>query len=187
MAEESDQSEVSQFYTRTRRIPKFIGKFTDGTNIPGGPYTLTQGVALVLAVVLGFMTRPVWSVGMMLVDLVLMFAAAWGTALLVGRIPQQRRNLLSVIGGHLSATVKPPEGRLHGKKLKLPKPHGVRAKGAVIDPNDPYTAARPAPAAPVVAANAAAPSPAEPETPAPETPAHVSGAEALLLQMQGGA
>ncbi len=36
--------ETARFYTKSRRFPKMIGRMTDGSRIPGGPYTLTQTV-----------------------------------------------------------------------------------------------------------------------------------------------
>ena len=51
MAERDEEREVARFYTRSRRFPKFIGRLHDGTKIPGGPYTLTQGVVLAIVLV----------------------------------------------------------------------------------------------------------------------------------------
>ena len=85
---------VARFYTRSRRFPKMIGRMTDGSRIPGGPYTLTQvgfGGAVLLVLL---MTRTMWSTGSVILDLAITLGAAWGATWIVGLIPMTRRNLL---------------------------------------------------------------------------------------------
>ena len=69
MADRDEEREVARFYTRSRRFPKFIGRLHDGTKIPGGPYTLTQGVVLAIVLVVALMTQSVWGTGSPIVDI----------------------------------------------------------------------------------------------------------------------
>ena len=99
--------EIARFYTRSRRFPKMIGRMTDGSRIPGGPYTLTQvgfgGVALMGLL----MTRTLWSTGATLLDLAITVGVAWGVTWLVGFIPMTRRNLVLAFVGAVAAPAQP--------------------------------------------------------------------------------
>lgn len=190
---DDEQRSVARFYTRTRNFPKLIGKFTDGTRIPGGPYTLVQGAALVVVVVVGFIAKSLWSTGFVIFDLLILAAAGWGAAFIAGLVPIQSRSLISVATSYLSASFKPTEGVINGKKVLYRKPHAVYARHMIVDPEDPYTAGQlaralnegdPVTEPSAAQRSAAAPSPTFPQN-VPATPAR-TGAEALLLQMQGG-
>ena len=98
------KEEIARFYTRSRRFPKMIGRMTDGSRIPGGPYTLTQvgfgGVALMGLLV----TRTLWGTGATLLDLAITVGVAWGVTWLVGLIPMTRRNLVLAFVGAVART-----------------------------------------------------------------------------------
>lgn len=115
--------EIARFYTRSRRFPKMIGRMTDGSRIPGGPYTLTQvgfgGVAL-----MGLLaTRTLWSTGATLLDLAITVGVAWGVTWLVGLIPITRRNLVLAFVGAVAAMFKPHGGRYQARPIRLVRPH----------------------------------------------------------------
>lgn len=115
--------EIARFYTRSRRFPKMIGRMTDGSRIPGGPYTLTQvgfgGVAL-----MGLLaTRTLWSTGATLLDLAITVGVAWGVTWLVGLIPMTRRNLVLAFMGAVAAMFKPHGGRYQDRSIRLARPH----------------------------------------------------------------
>ena len=115
--------EIARFYTRSRRFPKMIGRMTDGSRIPGGPYTLTQvgfgGVAL-----MGLLaTRTLWSTGATLLDLAITVGVAWGVTWLVGLIPMTRRNLVLAFVGAVAAMFKPHGGRYQDRPIRLARPH----------------------------------------------------------------
>lgn len=117
------KEEIARFYTRSRRFPKMIGRMTDGSRIPGGPYTLTQvgfgGVAL-----MGLLTtRTLWSTGATLLDLALTVGVAWGVTWLVGLIPMTRRNLVLAFVGAVAAMFKPHGGRYQDRPIRLARPH----------------------------------------------------------------
>lgn len=190
MAEHDEEREVARFYTRSRRFPKFIGRLHDGTKIPGGPYTLTQGVVLAIVLVGALLTQRVWGTGSPIVDIPLAAAVSWAAAWGAGRIPATRRNMLSVISSGLAAMTRPAAGRYRGTTMRVRPPHFAGGKTTIAEPvaatlalNEDITTA-PEPAAPV----AAQPVTPQRSTPLPaRTPAHaVSGVERLLQQARGG-
>lgn len=127
--------EIARFYTRSRRFPKMIGRMTDGSRIPGGPYTLTQvgfgGAALLILL----MSRTAWSTGAVIVDLIIAAAVAGGIIWLVGLIPMTRRNIgLAVVDG-VAAMFKPHGGTYQGRRIQLARPH--RAHGTTQLPHPP--------------------------------------------------
>ncbi|KYJ98576.1 hypothetical protein AB1285_22505 [Microbacterium sp. NRRL B-14842] len=190
MADRDEEREVARFYTRSRRFPKFIGRLHDGTKIPGGPYTLTQGVVLAIVLVVALMTQSVWGTGSPIVDIPVAAFVSWGAAWGAGRIPATRRNLLSIITSGMSAMTRPAAGRYRGVTMRVRPPHFAGGGTTIAEPVG-ATLARPdsentapAPEAPVVAQPVLQPR----STPLPaHAPAHaVSGVERLLQQARGG-
>lgn len=190
MADRDEEREVARFYTRSRRFPKFIGRLHDGTKIPGGPYTLTQGVVLAIVLVVALMTQSVWGTGSPIVDIPVAAFVSWGAAWGAGRIPATRRNLLSIITSGMSAMTRPAAGRYRGVTMRVRPPHFAGGGTTIAEPVG-VTLARPgsentapAPEAPVVAQPVLQPR----STPLPaHAPAHaVSGVERLLQQARGG-
>ncbi|WP_152545291.1 hypothetical protein [Microbacterium sp. CH12i] len=114
---------------------------TDGSRIPGGPYTLTQvgfgGVALMLLM----MTRTLWSTGATLLDLALTVGVAWGVTWVVGLIPMTRRNLVLAFVDAAAAMLKPHGGRYQERTIRLNRPH--QAIGATLMPT-PMSESKPA-------------------------------------------
>ncbi|ALJ22514.1 hypothetical protein [Microbacterium sp. No. 7] len=190
MAERDEDREVARFYTRSRRFPKFIGRLHDGTKIPGGPYTLTQGIVLALVLIGALLTQRMWGTGSPLVDFPLAIAFSWAAAWGAGRIPATRRNMLNVLAGGLSAMTKPATGKYRGTTMKIRPPHYAGGKTTIADtivdalPRPEVAIPTPTPEAP------AAVQPAMQQRSAPlatRTPAHaVSGVERLLQQARGG-
>jgi hypothetical protein len=189
MAAHDEEREVAHFYTGSRHFPKFIGRLHDGTKIPGGPYTLTQGVVLACVLILGLTTQDLWGTGSPIVNIPLVFVVAWAAAWGAGRIPTTRRNLLSIIGSSLSAMTRQATGRYRGAALKIRAPHFAGGRtmiaGAVEATAVPLLEDNTAPEA-----EAPAPQPVTQQRSAPQparTPAHaVSGVERLLQQARGG-
>ncbi len=173
------KEEIARFYTRSRRFPKMIGRMTDGSRIPGGPYTLTQvgfgGVALLVLLV----TRTQWSTGVVLLDLALTVGVAWGVTWLVGLIPMTRRNLFMAFMDAVAAMFKPHGGRYQERTIRLARPH--QAIGATLMPtpvraSDQEAGSRPQPAKTTPALTTVS-------RPAPASTA-VSAVERLLQQTQ---
>lgn len=172
--------ETARFFTAARRFPKLLGKLPDGTRIWGGPYTLLQGIVLVVVAAVALVTKPMWSFGSFIIDIPVAAAFAIGLGLLAGRIPTQRRNILTVGMSALHAISSPAEGRRNGRKVTIRTPHRVQCD-AVIDwsPDeleqlvDESSPLEPAPV----------PAPASPAPiPAAATPRAVTGVERLLQQ-----
>ncbi len=189
MAEHDEEREVARFYTRSRRFPKFIGRLHDGTKIPGGPYTLAQGVVLAIFLIGTLVTQGLWGTGSPIVDIPIAAGVSWAAAWGAGRIPATRRNLLSVISSGLAAMTRPAAGRYRGTTLRVRPPHFAGGKATIAEPvtialaldEDTTTAPQPAPPAvvePVIS---------ERSTPLQaRTSAHaVSGVERLLQQARG--
>ena len=210
MADRDEEREVARFYTRSRRFPKFIGRLHDGTKIPGGPYTLTQGVVLAIVLVVALMTQSVWGTGSPIVDIPVAAFVSWGAAWGAGRIPATRRNLLSIITSGMSAMTRPAAGRYRGVTMRVRPPHFAGGGTTIAEPVG-VTLARPgsentapAPEAPVVAqpvlqprggrGGGRAPPPPRarrgrrrgPPAPPPPPPPGAGGAPRLLQQARGG-
>ena len=189
MAEHDEEREVARFYTRSRRFPKFIGRLHDGTKIPGGPYTLAQGVVLAIFLIGTLVTQGLWGTGSPIVDIPIAAGVSWAAAWGAGRIPATRRNLLSVISSGLAAMTRPAAGRYRGETLRVRPPHFAGGKTTIAEPvtatlaptEDTITA--PQPVTPAVVE----PVISQRSTPLPtRTPAHaVSGVERLLQQARG--
>ena len=181
--------ETARFFTAARKFPKMLGKLPDGTRIWGGPYTLLQGIVLILAAAVALLTKPMWSFGSFIIDIPVAAAVAIGLGLLSGRIPTQNRNVLTVGMSAMHAIGSPVQGRRNCRRVTIRRPHRVRSDAAIdwstdeleqlVDvPVEPAAtpAATPVPAP--VAAPAAEPTP----TPATATPRAVTGVERLLQQ-----
>lgn len=121
--------EVGRFYTQIRRFKKMLGRFHDGTPIPGGPYTLTQGIFGVVAMFVLMWTNPLWSTGADLLDLVLGLLIVWGVAWLSGKLPSTKRNMLIVAMDAGSAALAPLTGKYKGQPLKISPPHRAFVRG----------------------------------------------------------
>ena len=134
MADRDEEREVARFYTRSRRFPKFIGRLHDGTKIPGGPYTLTQGVVMAIVLVVALMTQSVWGTGSPIVDIPVAAFVSWGAAWGAGRIPATRRNLLSIITSGMSAMTRPAAGREPGVTIPVGPPHFPGGGTTIAEP-----------------------------------------------------
>lgn len=188
MAVEVEEKEVARFFTRSRRFRKFLGRLPDGTKLPGGPYTIPQGLVLAVVLIVACVTQGLWGTGTAFVDFPLAFAFAWAAAWGAGRIPMTRRNLFSVITGGMTAMLRTSAGSFRGAPLRIRPPHQATGKSHIgKEPNRPIA---PAPAEPVVEVRPApAPAPATTSAPQPQAlPAGViarpalSGVTAMLLQ-----
>lgn len=132
--------EVARFYTKSRKFPRLIGRFHDGTRIPGGPYTFTQVLIGAAVLVVAFMTRSAWSVGFMLGDIVVALAAAWGGAYLGRYIPISDRNPIVTLPSAAASFTRPASGRYRGEQTQFPKPHRLKPSSIwVFDSTNPVS------------------------------------------------
>ena len=148
-----DDGEIVKWYTRARKFPQLIGKTPDGTKIWGGPYTYTQVIVGVLIVVVGSKTTSLWGHFGTVGNILLLLGVAYGTVILIGRLPLGSRNPLSVGAGFLRAWSAPAKGRLGGSPVRMRKPHTAHSQ-LVLTPTPSTTPAPEAftpPTAPVTA------------------------------------
>ena len=96
MSGDDQTYEVVKWYTRARRFPQLIGKTPDGARIWGGPYTYTQLVGAVTVLVVGAKTVGVWGQFGLVGNALILLAIAYGTALMLGRLPVGSRNPMAV-------------------------------------------------------------------------------------------
>lgn len=139
--------DVGRFYTQIRRFKKMLGRFHDGTPIPGGPYTLAQGIFGVVAMFVLIWTNPLWATGVDLLDLVLGLLIVWGVAWLSGKLPSTKRNMLIVAMDASSAAFAPLTGKYKGQTINIRPPHRAFVRGQTT-PRLPRLG--PAPAEPAV-------------------------------------
>ncbi len=168
--------EVARWY-RTTKYAKVMGRFLDGTKIPGGPYSMTQGVVGAFALFLVLQTAALWSQGNILIDIPLGVAMVWAPAKLAGYIRVGNRNPALLLIGLYRATTTPSQGRYNNEPYQAKTPHRVR--GRVIT-DIPGAASRPAELA--RPRSVAKPSKSTPPGQPVETPRALSAVERLLAQ-----
>lgn len=192
--EKQQQTEVARFYTRSRKFPRLIGRLHDGTKIPGGPYTVTQGIVAAVLLALGLVTRGLWGMGTILVDIPIVLLVAWGGAWGAGRLPATRRNVASILLGAFGAVFSPAAGKYQEQTVRLRPPHfaggttTISGGAATSTTTRPQTTGTPAPVVPAPAIAAVEETPAAAAElvsagTAPRTP--VTGVERLLAQARG--
>lgn len=154
MSSREETYEVVKWYTRARRFPQLIGKTPDGAKLWGGPYTYTQVVGAAIVLVVGVNSVGLWGQFGLIANAVILLSSAYGTAVLLGRLPVGSRNPLSVGSGLIRALSSPTHGNFAGRSVRIRRPHRVQTRliishGAphVFDVHRPSNA--PATAAPV--------------------------------------
>lgn len=130
---ENDAYQVGRFYTGVRRLQIVIGTWHDGTSIPGGPYTLTQIMGMVIVGVAGWFTRDFWDVPF-ITFVIFWLAFTVGVGLLIGKLPAGKRslvNLLNCLGRLIS---RPGTGRW--KSRPVPRSFTTATSAETIHRND---------------------------------------------------
>jgi hypothetical protein len=117
--------EVVKWYTRARRFPQLIGKTPDGAKLWGGPYTYTQVVGAAIVLVVGVNSVSLWGKFGLIANAVILLSTAYGTALLLGRLPLGSRNPLRVGEGLVRALGSPTHGNFAGRPVRIRGPHRV--------------------------------------------------------------
>lgn len=130
MTGHNETPEIVKWYTRARKFPQLIGKTADGTKLWGGPYTYTQVIGAAAVLVVGLKTTSWWGSFGLIGNALVALGAAYGTALLLGRLPIGSRNPISVGSGTLRALTRPAQGTLGGAPLRIRRPH--RARTALV-------------------------------------------------------
>ena len=128
MSSHEETYEVVKWYTRARRFPQLIGKTPDGAKLWGGPYTYTQVVGAAIVLVVGVDSVGLWGQFGLIANAVILLSSAYGTAVLLGRLPVGSRNPLSVGSGLIRALSSPTHGNFAGRSVRIRRPHRVQTR-----------------------------------------------------------
>ncbi len=146
MADE-DRFEVARWYTAGRRFPRVMGRLSDGTPIPGGPYTIQQLAVFVIGVISLNATRGVWGVFGSLINYAVIAGVPFLAAKALG-VFAWGRNPVTLVYGFLLLMRAPREGRINGRAVGAPT---LNTKGRPAAAAHAFIPAAPPPvAAPVV-------------------------------------
>ncbi|MFF4344717.1 hypothetical protein ACFY00_32955 [Kitasatospora sp. NPDC001540] len=140
---------VGRSYTRARRSPLVIGKLPGAGRLPGGPYTITQVVTMVLVFVVLITTKALWAhfgPGNVLV----MVAVPWGLAFALRYARMDGRDPARALLGVFTYASTPRAGRLAGRPVRLRRPALLDTR-ITLTPQAPAAALQPSPARPVQA------------------------------------
>ncbi|MCX5216193.1 hypothetical protein OG689_44465 [Kitasatospora sp. NBC_00240] len=109
-----DEDLIGHSYTRARKHPLVVGKLPGAGRIPGGPYTVTQVVTMVVAFGVLATTRAIWAhFGLM--DIVIMVAVPWGLAWVLRYARLDGRDPARALRSLLVYISTPTAGRLAGQ------------------------------------------------------------------------
>lgn len=134
MADEAQKPvDTVRMYTRARKFPLLIGRFPDGKQVPGGPYTLPQLVGGVIALAALWFLRPLWAHFGTIMNLGLAAMIAAGVVYGLGRLPQTGRSPWSRLGGLGKAASRSPKARVNGRTITIRRPHTVRGPVTITD------------------------------------------------------
>ena len=116
-----DDALVGRCYTRARTIPPMIGQLSfpggEKRQLAGGPYSIHQLVAFLVALGLVWISRGLWgSLGPVAVMLALMFPFA--ASFFVRHARVEGRSPFAVIAGWLTYWTSPAAGRLRGRTFR---------------------------------------------------------------------
>ncbi|RKE03025.1 hypothetical protein [Streptomyces sp. TLI_171] len=184
MSTAGDEALIGRSYTRARRSPLVIGKLPGAGRLPGGPYTITQIVTMVLTFVALIATKALWAYfgpG----NVLFLIVVPWGLAFALRYARMDGRDPARALLGVFTYASTPRVGRLAGRPVRPRRPALVdtRITVAAVAPApaaapEPLPARRPAqPSAPSVAALSQASRPRHTAPPEPSgRPAATSAA-----------
>lgn len=149
--------QVGRFFTAARKFKQLIGVMPDGTQIWGGPYTITQFVVALVTGGFCLLTRSLglWG-GNLIADGLVIVVIAAGSGFLVGKLPVARRSLIHATISVLDLLMVEPTGYWRGKKLPahLVPPKPDKAESAADRAAEAAVPGTVAPAAPAAAPQA---------------------------------
>lgn len=140
----TEPSGISRFFTRTRRIPIYVGKLPGGTRLPFGPYRVEQLAVGSIVLVVGFQTMRYWGplVGSgALIQIVVLVIVSLGLTIVSGKLPSTRRKLPSLALDAATAVTVASTGTYRGRPITLRPPHHVAGKVAIATTVPTITAA----------------------------------------------
>jgi hypothetical protein len=166
---------IGRSYTRARRSPLVIGKLPGAGRLPGGPYTITQIVTMVVVFVVLITTKAIWAYfgpG----DVLILIVVPWGLAFGLRYARLDDRDPARALLGIFTYTSTPRSGRIAGRPIRPRRPALLDTR-ITITPQALAAAPEPLPArrpdkrhAPSAAAAPRAAQPARPRRAAPAGP-----------------
>ncbi|MEU3297612.1 hypothetical protein ABZ722_35495 [Streptomyces longwoodensis] len=148
----SEEELIGHSYTRARKHPLVIGKLPGAGRLPGGPYTITQVMTMVISFGLLVTTRELWArFGAM--NFILMALIPWGLAWVLRYARLDGRDPARAVRSLIIYSSTPAQGRLAGKPQRVARPRLATATCTVRV----RSAERPAPAAATTPVPAPAP------------------------------
>lgn len=177
---------VGHSYTRARKHPLVVGKLPGAGRLPGGPYTITQIVTMVVAFGLLVVTREVWAhFGVM--NFLIMIAFPWGLAWVLRYARMDGRDPARALRSLFTYSSAPAEGRLSGRPQRTTRPR--LAQGACTvharteSRGQPATTGVSAPVRKPVLRNAVPPTPEPIPAAAPAGAGARTGLQSLLASL----
>ncbi|MET7604910.1 hypothetical protein ABZS96_20765 [Streptomyces avermitilis] len=188
----SEEDLIGYSYTRARKHPLVVGKLPGAGRLPGGPYTITQIVTMVVVFGLLAITQALWA-HFGLANILIMIALPWGLAWVLRYARIDGRDPARALRSLLIYASAPAGGRLAGRPQRHPRPQlsrttatvrtvgGCASDGPAPPPQRPQAAAAPQTRPARRPTSAAVPSarPAGPAGPAQATPPRPSGLSQL--------
>ncbi|MGW7199014.1 hypothetical protein [Streptomyces chryseus] len=117
----SEEELIGHSYTRARKHPLVIGKLPGAGRLPGGPYTITQVMTMVVSFGLLVLTRELWAqFGAM--NFVIMILVPWGLAWVLRYARLDGRDPARALRSLLIYSSTPAQGRLAGKPQRGARP-----------------------------------------------------------------
>ncbi|MFD8732335.1 hypothetical protein [Streptomyces sp. NPDC059611] len=117
----SEEELIGHSYTRARKHPLVIGKLPGAGRLPGGPYTITQVMTMVISFGLLVMARDLWAhFGAM--NFVLMALIPWGLAWVLRYARLDGRDPARAVRSLFIYSSTPAQGRLAGKPQRAGRP-----------------------------------------------------------------
>jgi len=166
------EQHIAKFYTKARRFPRLVGKLPDGTQIPFGPFTLTQVVGGAIALFIAAQTIEIWGTGSILTNATVLVMVAVATVFLLGLLPKGSVLSPLALGEGVLRMLSPARmGTLSGSPVRAAKPHKVTARVILPAGSDCETT------------TSSDPAPAEPEPsvePAPVPPSAIPESEPVF-------
>jgi hypothetical protein len=154
----SEEELIGPSYTRARKHPLVIGKLPGAGRLPGGPYTITQVMTMVITFGLLVMTKDLWA-HFGVLNFLLMALTPWGLAWMLRYARLDGRDPARAVRSLLIYSSAPAQGRLAGKPQRVTRPRLATATCTVHVRSAERPAPKPAPAPAPVARRAARPAP----------------------------
>jgi hypothetical protein len=121
----SEEDLIGHSYTRARKHPLVIGKLPGAGRIPGGPYTITQIVTMVVVLGSLALTQSLWA-HFGLANILIMIALPWGLAWVLRYARIDGRDPARALRSLLIYASAPAGGRLAGRPQRQSRPQLTR-------------------------------------------------------------